>query len=160
EPLWSADHIESVLVRYDESLALENRARYYDRAGAMIDMLQSHLLQVLAVLAMEPPATLGERDLRDAKAAALRATHIWADDAAASSRRARYTDGRIDDRELPSYVDEKGVDPSRETETLAEIVCEVRTARWRGVPFVLRSGKALGEKRTEIVVRFAPVRHI
>src|SRR5690606_5994586 len=93
EPLWSADHIESVLVRYDESLALENRARYYDRAGAMIDMLQSHLLQVLAVLAMEPPATLGERDLRDAKAAALRATHIWADDAAASSRRARYTDG-------------------------------------------------------------------
>src|SRR5690606_12323931 len=125
-----------------------------------IDMLQSHLLQVLAVLAMEPPATLGERDLRDAKAAALRATHIWADDAAASSRRARYTDGRIDDRELPSYVDEKGVDPSRETETLAEIVCEVRTARWRGVPFVLRSGKALGEERAEIVVRFAPVRHI
>lgn len=160
EPLWSADHIESVLIRFDESLALENRARYYDRAGAMVDMLQSHLLQVLAVLAMESPATLGERDLRDAKAAALRATHIWNDDPAHASRRARYTAGRIGERELPSYVDEPGVDPDRETETLAEIVCEVRTARWRGVPFTLRSGKALGEDRAEIVVRFSPVRHI
>ena len=160
EPVWSAEHVESVLVRYDESLALENRARYYDGAGALVDMLQSHLLQVLAVLAMEPPATLGERDLRDAKAAALRATRLWGDDAAASSRRARYTAGRIGDRELPAYVDERGVDPSRGTETLAEIVCEVRTARWRGVPFTLRSGKALGRKNTEIVVRFAPVRHL
>jgi len=160
EPLWSADHVESVLVRYDETLALENRARYYDGAGAMVDMLQSHLLQVLAVLAMESPATLGERDLRDAKAAALRATHVWNDDPVHASRRARYTAGRIGERELPSYADEPGVDPARETETLAELVCEVRTARWRGVPFTLRSGKALGDKRAEIVVRFAPVRHI
>jgi glucose-6-phosphate 1-dehydrogenase len=160
EPLWSAEHVESVLLRYDESLALEDRARYYDRAGAMVDMLQSHLLQVLAVLAMEPPATLGERDLRDAKAAALRATRLWTGDAVTSSRRARYTAGLIGDRELPGYVDEKGVDPSRGTETLAEIVCEVRTARWSGVPFTLRSGKALGAKRAEIVVRFAPVRHL
>jgi len=159
EPVWSAEHVESVLVRYDESLALENRARYYDAAGAMVDMLQSHLLQVLAILAMEPPATLGERDLRDAKAAALRATRLW-DDATTSSRRARYTAGRVGDRELPAYADEQGVDPSRRTETLAEIVCEVRTSRWRGVPFTLRSGKALGRKRTEIVVRFAPVRHV
>jgi len=160
EPLWSAENIESVLIRYDESLALENRARYYDGAGAMIDMLQSHLLQVLAVLAMDPPATLSERDLRDAKAAALRATRIWQNDPVRASRRARYTAGRIGDRELPSYADESGVDPMRETETLAEIVCEVGTARWAGVPFTLRSGKALGDKRAEIVVRFAPVRHM
>ena len=160
EPLWCAEHVESVLVRFDETLALENRARYYDRAGAMIDMLQSHLLQVLAVLAMEPPATLGERDLRDAKAAALRATRILDDDPVRHSRRARYTAGAIGDRELPAYVDEPGVDPSRETETLAEVVCEVRTSRWQGVPFTLRSGKALGEKRAEIVVVLRPVRHL
>ncbi|WEG08542.1 glucose-6-phosphate dehydrogenase [Microbacterium horticulturae] len=160
EPVWSADHVASVLVRYDESLALEGRARYYDKAGAMIDMIQSHLLQVLAVLAMEEPVDLDEIDLRDAKSAALRATHIWDDNAARNSRRARYTAGTIGDRTLPSYVDEDGVDPSRETETLAEIVCEVRTSRWAGVPFTLRSGKALGEKTAEIVVTFKPVRHI
>ncbi|WP_308492104.1 glucose-6-phosphate dehydrogenase [Microbacterium terrisoli] len=160
EPVWSADHVQSVLVRYDESLALEGRARYYDKAGAMIDMIQSHLLQVLAILAMEEPVDLDEIDLRDAKSAALRATHIWDDNAVRSSRRARYTAGTIDGRELPSYVDEEGVDPSRQTETLAEIVCEVRTSRWAGVPFTLRSGKALRDKTAEIVVAFKPVRHI
>lgn len=160
EPLWSAEHVSTVLVRFDETLGLENRARYYDQAGAMDDMLQSHLLQVLAVLAMEPPASLDERDLRDAKAAALRATRVWKGDATGSSRRARYAAGRVAGRELPAYVDESGVDVDRETETLAEVVCEVRTARWAGVPFILRSGKALGEHRAEIVVTFAPVRHV
>jgi glucose-6-phosphate 1-dehydrogenase len=164
EPVWSADHVQSVLVRYDEALALENRARYYDKAGAMIDMIQSHLLQVLAVLAMEQPHDLDELDLRDAMAAALRATRIWDDNPVRSSRRARYTAGRIgtksDGREVPSYVDEDGVDASRDTETLAEITCEVHTARWAGVPFTLRSGKAMKDRCAEIVVTFKPVRHI
>ncbi|WP_353112988.1 glucose-6-phosphate dehydrogenase [Microbacterium sp.] len=160
EPVWSADHVESVLVRYDEALALENRARYYDKAGAMIDMIQSHLLQVLAVLAMEQPADLDEIDLRDAMAAALRATAIWDDNPVRSTRRGRYTAGKIGDRAVPSYVDEEGVDPARGTETLAEITCEVRTARWAGVPFTLRSGKAMGDRCAEIVVTFRPVRHI
>ncbi|OZB80911.1 glucose-6-phosphate dehydrogenase [Microbacterium sp. 13-71-7] len=160
EPVWSADHVQSVLVRYDESLALENRARYYDKAGALVDMIQSHLLQVLAILAMEQPADLDEIDLRDAMAAALRATRIVGDDPVASTRRARYTAGTSDDRSVPSYADEEGVDPARGTETLAEITCEVDTARWAGVPFTLRSGKALGERCAEIVVTFRPVRHI
>ncbi|MFE6734839.1 glucose-6-phosphate dehydrogenase [Microbacterium sp. NPDC057650] len=164
EPVWSADHVQSVLIRYDESLALENRARYYDRAGAMIDMIQSHLLQVLAILAMEQPADLDEIDLRDAMAAALRATVVWDDNPVRSSRRGRYTAGTIGDKEhrrdVPSYVDEEGVDPDLDTETLAEITCEVRTARWAGVPFTLRSGKALADRHAEIVVTFRPVRHI
>ncbi|PRB04347.1 glucose-6-phosphate dehydrogenase [Microbacterium sp. MYb64] len=160
EPVWSADHVQSVLVRYDESLALENRARYYDKAGALVDMIQSHLLQVLAILAMEQPADLDEIDLRDAMAAALRATRILGDDPVASTRRARYTAGTSDDRSVPSYADEEGVDPARGAETLAEITCEVDTARWAGVPFTLRSGKALGERCAEIVVTFRPVRHI
>ncbi|GAA3936958.1 glucose-6-phosphate dehydrogenase [Microbacterium soli] len=164
EPVWSADHVQSVLVRYDEALALENRARYYDGAGAMIDMIQSHLLQVLAILAMEQPHDLDELDLRDAMAAALRATRIWDDNPTRSSRRARYTAGHLgaktDARDVPSYVDEDGVDPARDTETLAEITCEVHTARWSGVPFTLRSGKAMTERCAEIIVTFKPVRHI
>lgn len=160
EPVWSAEHIERVEIRYDETLGLEGRAGYYDRAGAMIDMIQSHLLQVLAIFAMEPPATLGEQDVRSATAAVLRATHVWDDNAVHSSRRARYTAGSASGEELPAYVDEPGVDPARETETLAEITCEVRTVRWQGVPFTLRSGKALGQKNAEIEIFLRPVRHL
>ncbi|MDX2377952.1 glucose-6-phosphate dehydrogenase [Microbacterium sp. LRZ72] len=160
EPVWSAEHVESVMIRFDESLGLEGRAGYYDRAGALTDMIQSHLLQVLAFVAMEPPATLDEVDLRDATTAALRATALWDDAPRTASRRARYTAGTIDGRTLPSYVDEQGVDPGRGTETLAEMTCEVRTARWAGVPFTLRSGKALAEPDAEIVIRFRPVRHL
>lgn len=160
EPVWSAENVESVVIRYDESLALEGRAGYYDHAGALMDMIQSHLLQVLAFVAMEPPATLDEVDLRDATSAALRATALWDDDPVHASRRAIYTAGTIAGRPVPSYVDEDGVDPSRQTETLAELTCEVRNARWQGVPFTLRSGKALAARDAEIIVRFRPVRHL
>lgn len=160
EPTWSAEHIERVSIRFDETLGLEGRAGYYDRAGAMIDMIQSHLLEVMAVFAMEPPATLGEQDVRSATAAVLRATHVWDDNPVHFSRRARYTAGTVGGEQLPSYVDEPGVEPDRATETLAEITCEVRTARWQGVPFTLRSGKALTEKLAEIEVVMRPVRHL
>ena len=160
EPVWSAENIESVVIRYDESLALEGRAGYYDRAGALMDMIQSHLLQVLAFVAMEPPATLDEVDLRDATSAALRATALWNDDPAQSARRAIYTAGTVGGKPVPSYVDEEGVDPDRHTETLAELTCEVRNARWQGVPFTLRSGKALATRDAEIILRFRPVRHL
>ncbi len=160
EPVWSAENIESVVIRYDESLALEGRAGYYDHAGALTDMIQSHLLQVLAFVAMEPPATLDEVDLRDATSAALRATALWNDDPEHAARRAVYTAGTSDGRPVPSYVDEDGVDPSRNTETLAELTCEVRNARWQGVPFTLRSGKALAARDAEIILRFRPVRHL
>ncbi len=160
EPLWSAESIESVDIVYDEALGLEGRAGYYDNAGALVDMIQSHLLQVLAVLAMEEPATLDEVDFRAATGAVLRATTVWGDDPVASSRRARYTAGRVEGADKPSYVDEPGVDPARHTETLAEATFEVRNARWAGVPFRLRSGKALGDPAREIVVHFRPVRHV
>ncbi len=95
EPLWSNQHIESVTVVYDEQLTLENRARYYDGAGALVDMIQSHLLQVLALVAMEPPATVEATDLRAAKNAVLRACRPWRGDPVAASRRARYTAGDV-----------------------------------------------------------------
>ncbi len=160
EPLWSAESIESVTIVYDEKLGLEGRAGYYDHAGALVDMIQSHLLQVLAVLAMEQPATLDETDFREATSAVLRATQVMGDDPTASSRRARYTAGTIDGVEKPSYVDEPGVDPARDTETLVEATFEVRNARWAGVPFTLRSGKSLGAPAREVVVKFKAVRHL
>ena len=96
EPLWSNEHIARVDITYDEVLALENRARYYDHAGALTDMVQSHLLQILALIAMDPPANVNAIDLRYAKATALRACRVWDDDPVAAGRRARYTsrDGR------------------------------------------------------------------
>ncbi len=160
EPVWNSDHIERVDIVYDETLALEGRARYYDSAGALMDMIQSHLLQVLAVVAMEPPSTLDATDLRDAKAAVLRATRVWKDSPVESSRRARYTAGEVEGKPVPSYAKEQGVDPSRHTETLAEVTVQIDTWRWAGVPFTLRSGKALGERRREVVVTFKPARHI
>jgi glucose-6-phosphate 1-dehydrogenase len=160
EPLWSNQHIESVTVVYDEQLALENRARYYDGAGALADMIQSHLLQVMALVAMEPPATVNARDLRDAKAVVLRACRPWGGDPVAAGRRARYTAGTIEDRRIPDYLDEPGVDPARQTETLAEVDLEIDNWRWAGVPFRLRSGKALAERRKEIVITFKPPPHV
>ena len=159
-PVWNAEHVDSVEIRFDETLALENRARYYDHAGAMVDMIQSHLLQVLSLVALEAPAALDAEDLRPAKVAALRATRLWGDDPRTASRRGRYTAGRVGDRQVPSYVDEPGVDPSRQTETFAEVVCEVRTERWAGVPFRLRSGKALGADRSEVTLQLRKVRHL
>lgn len=159
EPTWNAGHVERVDVFYDEDLALEGRARYYDKAGALVDMVQSHLLQVLAVLAMDAPAALDEREFRDRKAQVLRATRL-AGTPAEASRRARYTAGRIGDRDLPDYTAEEGVDPDRGTETLAEVVLHVDTWRWAGVPFRLRSGKALGRARKEAVITFKPVPHL
>jgi glucose-6-phosphate 1-dehydrogenase len=160
ESVWNSDSVESVEIVYDELLGLEGRGGYYDHAGALKDMLQSHLLEVLALVAMEQPPRLNEVELRSNAAQVLRATHIWGDDPVTSSRRARYTAGQVGDRSLPSYADEPGVDPARGTETLAQVTVEIDTARWRGVPFVLRSGKALRAKTTEVRVRMRPVPEI
>jgi len=160
EPVLRAEHVESVDIVFDETLALEGRAGYYDRAGALIDMIQSHSLQVLSLVAMEAPSTLGARDVRDAKAQVLRASRVWDDDPARWSRRARYTAGVVDGRRLPSYVDEEGVVLDRDTETLAEVVLAVDTWRWAGVPFRLRAGKALRTQRKEVVITFRAPRWV
>lgn len=159
EPVWNREHIAKVEIIFDEDLALEGRARYYDGAGALRDMIQSHLLQIMALMAIEPPATIGERDLRDAVAAVLRASSIRPP-YHSSTRRARYTAGTMDGRNVPDYVREEGVDPGRNTETLAEVQVNIDNWRWKDVPFILRSGKAMGDKRKEAVVTFRPVPHL
>jgi glucose-6-phosphate 1-dehydrogenase len=158
--VWSSEHIERVEILWDETLGLEGRAGYYDATGALRDVIQNHLLQVMAVVAMEPPASASDTDLRDAKAAALRTVRpITTDDAVGASRRARYTAGAVRQpdgttRPMPSYVDEPGVDPDRGTETYAELRLALDSPRWEGTPFVLRTGKALARRRKGVVIRF------
>jgi glucose-6-phosphate 1-dehydrogenase len=159
EPLWSAEHLERVDIVFDEVLGLEGRAGYYDTAGALKDMLQNHLLQMLAVVAMEPPDALEARRLAARKAEVLRAVRSPAD-MARDTVRGRYTAGTVEGRRLPDYTAEDGVDPARGTETYAEYTVTVDNPRWAGVPFRLRSGKALGRDRHEIVLRFRPVPHL
>ena len=159
EPLLSAQNVAHVEIVIEEALGLEGRAGYYDKAGALIDMIQSHLLQVLALATMEPPSSISSEDLRGAMAQALRATRPWLRNGT-ESRRARYTAGKVGRRMMPAYVSEKGVDPARRTETLAEMTVAVDTWRWDGVPFVLRSGKAIGDPRQEIIFTFRDVPHL
>lgn len=159
EPVWSNEHVESIEIVYDESLGLEGRAGYYDHAGALIDMVQSHLLQVMALLMADPVTRIHERELRDAKAEVLRATRLRGSPRTAS-RRARYTGGTLGGRKLPAYTREAGVDLSRRTETLAEVTLEVESWRWARVPVTLRSGKALGRPRKEAVVTLKQTPHL
>ncbi|RKR73861.1 glucose-6-phosphate dehydrogenase [Frondihabitans australicus] len=157
EPVWNSDNIEKVEIFYDEVLGLEGRAQYYDKAGALVDMIQSHLLQILAIIAMEAPASIDAVELRSEIARVLRATWVKDGDPVTSSRRGQYTAGTISGKDVPSYSDEEGVDNERQTETLAEVEFEVKTRRWAGVPFILRSGKGMTKIRKEVLITFKPV---
>jgi len=161
EPIWNAAHIAEVDIVWDETLALEGRAGYYDGVGALKDMVQNHLLQLLCLVAMEPPVSLGERDLRDRKMDVLRSVRPLTEaDVMQRTSRARYLAGRIGDRSVPAYADEAGVDPARRTETFAEVELELDNWRWPGTIFRLRTGKGLRRDRKEVAVRFRPVPHL
>ncbi|GAA1660513.1 glucose-6-phosphate 1-dehydrogenase [Citricoccus zhacaiensis] len=161
EPLWNREDIERIEIVFDEVLGLEGRAGFYEATGAARDMIQSHLLQVMALVMMDPPTRFDGVEIPANTAHVLRATRLWSGDATGESGggtpavvRGRYTAGTVDGRAMPSYVDEDGVDPARETETFAQVVVEVDSWRWNGVPVVLRSGKAIGSPRQEIAVVF------
>jgi glucose-6-phosphate 1-dehydrogenase len=160
EPAWNSSHVERVEIVWEETVGLEDRASYYDHAGQLRDMIQNHLLQVLCVLTMEPPSSMGGSELRRRKVDLLRSVRPPSPARMAGlTRRARYTAGRVGDRNLPSYVDEPGVDPDRATETFAEVTLEIDNERWAGTRFVLRSGKALTRPRKEVVMCFRATRH-
>jgi glucose-6-phosphate 1-dehydrogenase len=157
EPLWSAAHVELIEILWEETLALEGRAAFYDGTGALRDVMQNHMMQLLALVAMEPPASLDVDEVRRAKVELLRAVRPpRTSEIATRTRRARYAAGRVGERRLPAYEQEAGVDGSRGTETFAEIVLEIGNDRWAGARVVLRAGKALAERKKEIVVRFRP----
>jgi glucose-6-phosphate 1-dehydrogenase len=158
EPIFNAVHVERVEVSWLESLTLEGRASYYDGAGALKDMVQNHLMEVMALVLMEQPARLGPGSHRDVRVEALRAVATpTAERMRRDTIRARYTAGMIGSRHVPSYVDEPGVDPSRNTETYASLTVDVDNQRWVGVPFTLRSGKALKVDSAEIAIHFRPL---
>ena len=161
EPIWNSNHIGVIEIVWEESLALEGRAGYYDHVGALKDMVQNHLLQVLCLVAMEPPISFGERDLRDRKVDVLRSVRrLEPEHVARQTRRARYRAGRVGDRAIAAYADEAGVAPERRTETFAEVALELDSWRWSGTRFLLRTGKAMREDRKEVVVHFRPVPHL
>jgi glucose-6-phosphate 1-dehydrogenase len=161
EPIWNCHHIDRVEIIWDETLALEGRASYYDSAGALRDMIQNHLLQLLCLVGMEAPPTLHDQDFRNRKVDLLRAVRRFRlEEVERHTVRARYGAGRIDGRDIPAYVDEAEVAPARGTETFAQVTMLIDNWRWAGVPFVLRSGKALSRERHEIAVHFKPVPHL
>jgi glucose-6-phosphate 1-dehydrogenase len=157
EPTLNAVHVERVDISWLESLTLEGRASYYDGTGALKDMVQNHLMEVMSLIFMEQPARLDADSFRGARVEALRAVATpSAERMRSNTVRARYTAGTIGSRQVPSYVDEPGVDPSRNTETYASLTVEVDSPRWSGVPFTLRSGKALPAVLDEIAIHFRP----
>jgi glucose-6-phosphate 1-dehydrogenase len=158
EPMLNAVHVERVEVSWLESLGLEGRASYYDGAGALKDMVQNHLMEVMALVLMEQPARIGPGSHRAVRVEALRAVATPTPQRMHTDTvRARYTAGTIGSRQMPSYVDEPGVDPSRNTETYASLTVDVDNQRWAGVPFTLRSGKAVEADLAEIAVYFRPL---
>ncbi|TVR73465.1 MAG: glucose-6-phosphate dehydrogenase [Sphaerobacteraceae bacterium] len=148
QPVWSREHIEQVEIIFEDISTLGGRASYYDTAGALKDMTQNHLLQILCMVAMEPPEDMQGESLRDAKVQLLKDVRSWSpDEAAKMSYRARYTAGEINGKQIPDYVDEDGVDPDNRTETFAKIQLEIDNDRWTGVPFLIRTGKGQAYRR-------------
>ncbi|MCP9473536.1 MAG: glucose-6-phosphate dehydrogenase [Nitrospira sp.] len=161
EPVWNTHHIERIDIIWDETITAAGRASFYDATGALRDMIQNHLLQLLALVAMEPLHALDERTFRDHKVAVLRAVRrLEPDEVTNQTVRGRYTAGVIGGKAIPSYVEEAGVRAERNTETFAQVTLAIDNWRWAGVPFVLRTGKALGRDRREITIHFKPVPHL
>lgn len=155
EPVLNSVHVSHVDISWLETLTLEGRAGYYDKTGALKDMVQSHHMEVMALLLMEQPARIDADSFRGNRVEALRAVATPpADRLRTHTVRARYTAGTIGGRRVPSYVDEPGVDPARDTETYASVTLDVANRRWDGVPFTLRSGKALGSDSAEVAIHF------
>ncbi|MDX8403695.1 MAG: glucose-6-phosphate dehydrogenase [Mariprofundaceae bacterium] len=155
EPLWNRNYIDHVQISVSESLGIGYRAGYYDTSGALKDMIQSHLLQVMTLVAMETPVSLDADDVRDEKLKVLRSVRrISPEEVDQIAIRAQYEVGMADGVDIPAYRDEQGVADDSTTETFAAVKFYVDNWRWQGVPFILRTGKALPDRVSEICIRF------
>ncbi|GIP23978.1 glucose-6-phosphate dehydrogenase [Paenibacillus sp. J22TS3] len=156
EPLWNNKHIANVQITLSETVGVEERGGYYDHAGALRDMGQNHMLQMLTMIAMEPPSRLLPEDIRDEKVKVLRSLRPYASAAEVEENvvRAQYTQGESGGQKLPGYREEDKVDPNSNTETYFSAKVFVDNFRWAGVPFYIRTGKRLPVKTTEVVVEF------
>ena len=160
EAVWSRQHVSHVQITAGETVGLEGRAKYYERAGVVRDMFQNHLLQMLALVAMEPPDAPTADAIRDEKVRALRAVPPLVVDGRTSAVRAQYRDGHVGDLAVVGYREEPGASPASMTPTYAAMRVFVESERWRGVPFYLRSGKRMAKRATEIALVFREPKRI
>jgi glucose-6-phosphate 1-dehydrogenase len=155
EPLWRRECVRDVQITVAEHLGVESRGDFYDKTGALRDMVQSHLLQLLCIVAMEPPASISADVVRDEKLKILRALRPIRDhDVAAKTVRGQYRAGAIEGQPVHGYLEEDHVPADSRTETFVAIKAEIDNWRWAGVPFFLRTGKRMQEKLAEIVINF------
>ncbi|MCG2633583.1 MAG: glucose-6-phosphate dehydrogenase [Gammaproteobacteria bacterium] len=160
EPLWRSGLIDHVQITVAEQVGVEGRGDYYDRAGALRDMVQNHLLQLLCLVAMEPPTSLTPDAVRDEKLKVLRALRPLAGESVVTHTvRGQYRAGAINGQPVPGYLEEPGIAPARGTETFVALKLFIDNWRWGGVPFYLRTGKRLQSRTSEIVLNFKPVPH-
>ncbi|MBN8947052.1 MAG: glucose-6-phosphate dehydrogenase [Rhodanobacter sp.] len=159
EPLWNSAHIDHVQITVAETLGVGHRGAYYDRAGALRDMVQNHMLQLLCMVAMEPPSSLAPDAVRDEKLKVLHSLKpIDASNAGQLTVRGQYRAGVAEGASVPGYIEELG-NAKSDTETFVALKAEIGNWRWAGVPFYLRTGKRLAHRVSEIAVTFKPVPH-
>ena len=161
EPVWNRRYIDHVQITAAETVGVEQRASYYEGAGALRDMVQNHLMQVLALIAMEPPIAFSAENVRDRKLDVLVSIQPILESGAGNAVRAQYAAGWVNGAEVPGYREEKGVDPKSTTDTYVALRLQLDSWRWAGVPFYVRTGKRLPKRTTEIAIQFRrPPLHI
>ena len=161
EPIWNRNYIEHVQISVTEQLGVEERGPYYDGAGALRDMIQNHLLQLLCLVAMEPPVSFNANEVRDRRVDVLKAIRRFKpEEISHLAVRGQYGEGWMKGKQVPAYRNEKNVDPNSNTETFAAMKLFVDNWRWQGVPFYLRTGKRLHQSSSIITIQFRDVPHI
>lgn len=161
EPLWNQRYIDHVQILVAESLGIEARAEYYEGEGAIRDIVQNHIMQVLCLTAMEPPVSFDADSIRDEKVKVLRAIPLLSpEEVAAQTVRGQYTAGVVNGQAVPGYKEEKGVKPDSSTETYIALKLFIENWRWEDVPFYIRTGKHLPKRSTEVTIQFKRVPHL